>query len=123
MRLHCNNQLTNLKHNTMDLLSVEVLVPLGFFGFILCLVYMGQRKKIRMAMIEKGLDPNSLEGEKRNDSSLKIGLFMAAIGLGILIANGIAAMGWLSEEVAFLSMFFIFGGLALITSGFLSKKD
>lgn len=107
----------------MDLLSVEVLVPLGFFGFILCLVYMGHRKKIRMTMIEKGLDPNALEGEKRNDSSLKIGLFMAAVGLGILIANGIAAMGWLSEEVAFFSMFFIFGGVALIVSGFLKGNE
>ena len=106
----------------MDVLSVEVLVPLGFFFFIIILVYLGNQKKIRMALIEKGLDPDTFKNESHQNTASRIGLFMAAIGVGVLIANGIAALGWLSEDIAFLSMFFIFGGVALIVSGFLNKK-
>lgn len=105
----------------MDLLSTEVLVPLGFFAFILGLVYLGNRKKIHMAMIAKGLDPAAFEKEDKSNSSLKIGLFMAAVGLGILLANGITALGWLEKEVAFFSMIFILGGIALIASGFIKQ--
>jgi len=107
----------------MDILSVGVLVPVGFFLFIIVLVYLGNQKKIRMALIEKGLDPDTFKKESHQNTATRIGLFMAAIGVGVLIANGIAAMGLLSEEVAFLSMFFIFGGLALIVSGFMKKTE
>ena len=107
----------------MDILTAGVLVPLGFFLFIIVLVYLGHQKKIRMALIEKGLDPDTFKKESHQQTATRIGLFLAAIGVGILLANGIAAMGWLSEEVAFLSMFFIFGGLALIVSGLMKKKE
>ncbi len=105
----------------MDVLSSAVLVPLGFFAFIIVLVYLGHQKKIRMALIAKGMDPDTFKNESHEKTAMRIGLFMAAIGVGVLIANGIAAMGWLSEEVAFLSMFFIFGGVALIGSGLVKK--
>lgn len=107
----------------MDLFSVEVLIPFGFFGMIILLVYLSYRKKMRMAMIERGLDPNSLDNFKKSNTTVKFGLFLAAVGLGVLIANWITAMGWLSEEVAFLSMVFIFGGAALIGGGFLDRKE
>lgn len=107
----------------MDLLTVQVLVPLGFFCFIIALVYMGHQKKIRMILIEKGLDPNTFKNESHESTATRIGFFMAAIGIGVLIANGISALGWLSEEVAYISTFFIFGGLALIASGFFVKKN
>ena len=107
----------------MDILTAGVLVPLGFFLFIIVLVYLGHQKKIRMALIEKGLDPDTFKKESHQQTATRIGLFLAAIGVGILLANGIAAMGWLSEEVAFFSMFFIFGGVALIISGLMKKKE
>jgi len=107
----------------MDVLSVGVLVPLGFFFFIIVLVYLGHQKKIRLALIEKGLDPDTFKNESHKNTATRIGLFMAAVGVGVLIANAIAALGWLSEEVAFISMFFIFGGVALIGSGLMRKKD
>jgi len=107
----------------MDLFNVEVLVPLGFFLFIIVLVYLGHQKKIRLSLIEKGLDPDTFKKESHQDTGTRIGIFMAAVGVGILLAQGIAAMGWLSEDVAFISMFFIFGGVALIGSGLVVKKD
>ncbi|MCD6179334.1 MAG: hypothetical protein J7K39_05465 [Bacteroidales bacterium] len=107
----------------MDLFSVGVLVPLGFFLFIIILVYLGNQKKIRLSLINKGLDPNTFKNENHQNTALRTGIFMSAIGVGILVANGIAALGWLSQDVAFLSMLFIFGGLALIGSGFLNRKN
>lgn len=105
----------------MDLFSVEVLVPLGFFFFIIVLVYLANQKKIRMALIEKGLDPDTFKTESDKNTAGRVGLFMAAVGVGVLIANGVSALGLLSEDVAYVSMFFIFGGVALIVSGFLGK--
>jgi len=122
-RLSGNKHFQTLNTKAMDLFSVEVLIPFGFFGMIILLVYLSYRKKMRMAMIERGLDPNSLDNFKKSNTTVKFGLFLAAIGLGVLIANGITAMGWLSEEVAFLSMVFIFGGAALIGGGFLDRKE
>ncbi len=107
----------------MDLFQVQVLVPLGFFFFIIVLVYLGNQKKIRMALIEKGLDPDTFKSENHQNTAVRVGLFMTAVGVGVLIANGIAALGWLSHDVAFISMFFIFGGVALIVSSFLNKKE
>ncbi|MCD6092152.1 MAG: hypothetical protein J7J72_11700 [Bacteroidales bacterium] len=107
----------------MDLFSVEVLVPLGFFLFIIVLVYLGHQKKIRMALIEKGLDPDTFKQESHQHTATRIGIFMTAVGIGVLIANAIAALGWLSEDVAYISMIFIFGGVALISSGFFGKKN
>ncbi len=107
----------------MELFSSQVLVPLGFFLFILVLVYMGHQKKIRTMLIERGLDPDTFKNESHQKTATRIGLFMTAVGVGVLIANGIAALGWLSEEVAYLSMFFIFGGVALIGSGILNKSE
>ncbi|MBN1650634.1 MAG: hypothetical protein JW857_04860 [Bacteroidales bacterium] len=107
----------------MELFSTAVLVPLGFFLFIIVLVYMGHQKKIRTMLIEKGLDPDTFKKESHQETATRIGIFMTAVGVGVLIANGIAALGWLSEEVAFLSMFFIFGGVALIGSALLKKKE
>ena len=96
----------------MDLFSTELLVPLGFFTFIIVLVYLNHQKKIRLALIQKGLDPDTFKKESHQNTAARIGLFMAAVGAGTLVANGIAALGWLSEDVAFISMFFIFGGVA-----------
>lgn len=107
----------------MDLFNVEVLVPLGFFLFIIVLVYLGHQKKIRLSLIEKGLDPDTFKKENHQGTATRIGIFMAAVGVGILIAQGIAAMGWLSEDVAFISMFFIFGGVALIGSGLMKSGE
>jgi len=107
----------------MDLFTVQVLVPLGFFCFILALVYLANQKKIRMTLLQSGLDPSTFKNESHQKTAARIGLFMTAVGLGVLIANAIAAMGWLNEDVAYISMFFIFGGVALIGSGFLNKSD
>ncbi len=96
----------------------EVLIPLALFVCIFGIFYVHYttRNKERLAMIEKGADASLFyTGRKRNrHTSLKWGMFLVGIGLGLLIGNIIAETTRLKEEVAYFSMTFVGGGVALI---------
>jgi hypothetical protein len=53
---------------------------------------------------------------------LKYGLFLIGIGAGILIGNILTATADFEPEVAYFSMVFLFGGIALVVSYFLARK-
>jgi len=42
-----------------------ILVPISFFALVLGIVYLAIRKKERMAMIEKGIDPSIFVTQKK----------------------------------------------------------
>ncbi|MDZ7774314.1 MAG: hypothetical protein U5L09_01235 [Bacteroidales bacterium] len=43
--------------------------------------------------------------------------------MGILLANILVSLNILSEDVAYFSMIFIFGGIALLVDFFLQRKE
>lgn len=104
-----------------------VLVLLVIFGFIYGIVYLGVRKKERMAMLERGADPSVFEYSKPGMAGIRYGLLLIGVAVGILLGNIIDATTCLEEEVAYFSMIFLFGGLSLVISYFVekyhSKKD
>jgi hypothetical protein len=108
------------------MLELTPVLVLGIiFGSIVAIVYLGIRKKERMAMIEKGVDASQFEySKKKSAQSLKYGILLIGIALGILIgkllANTSAFM--YEEEAAYFSMIFLFGGLALVIYYFMAKK-
>jgi len=70
-----------------------------------------------MALIESGQSAEILTNPDGNKfTGLKIGILMVGVALGILLGNMLAHAGVLGEEVAFPSMVFLFGGIALIVS-------
>lgn len=100
----------------------EVLIPLGFFAAVVIIIYLYVRRKERLALIEKGADASIFVSEKQVNTTLKWGLTLVGVGLGVIIANILSKQYIMDEEAAYFSMIFLFGGIALVISHFLSKK-
>ena len=102
---------------------VEILVPLGFFAMIVAIVYLLVRKKERLTLIQNGADASTLKMDKTSNDSLKFGLLLIGIALGILLGNLLAEYTSMQEEVAYFSMTFICGGLSLLIYYMMNKKQ
>jgi len=109
----------NLSKHTI--MQAEIIVPVSIFAMILGIVYLSYRKKERMALIQSGRDSSIFGQEKQCYSTLKWGLLLFGVGLGLLIAEALARYDVLSPEVAYFSMAFIFGGAALIVDFLIEK--
>ena len=93
------------------------------FGSIVSVIYLFIRKNERKMMIEKGADPSIFNIESSSPTALKYGLFLIGIGIGILVGSIIDAATYLGEEVSYFSMIALFGGLSLVISHFVGKKQ
>jgi len=112
---------------------METLIAfIAFFAMIFGLVYIHYttRNKERMALIEKGADASLFNTGKEGKISiswgkftLKAGMFLTGIGLGI-IAGAIleSASAFPSEVAGYFSMILIFGGLALVLFYLIDRK-
>jgi hypothetical protein len=105
---------------------VELLIPVTLFLCTTAILYIffTTRHKERMSMIEKGADPALFQ--TRRDGryvSMRIGMFLIGIALGILAGNVLAVSTRLIEEVAYFSMIFLFGGLSLISYYFFVDRN
>lgn len=104
-----------------------IFVPIGFFLAIFAIfyVYWTTRTKERLALIEKGADANIFKTKPSKYALLKWGIFL--IGLAVGVITGFALANVVNEVVAFFTMIFFFGGLALIVAHLvtnsLSKKE
>ena len=106
----------------MDVTGAIAIVSV--FGVIPLIIYLVHRNRERMALIEKGLDVSMLESTKRNNSlnSLKFGILLIGLAVGILVGNILDINHLLYEEVAYFSMIFLFGGLALLAFYAIAKR-
>lgn len=100
----------------------EIFIPISVFGMILGIVYLVIRKRERLALLEKGADASVFVQNKQSNATLKWGLFLMGVGIGLLIAHALVRAGAMDEEAAYFSMIFLFGGIALVISYFLDKK-
>lgn len=103
----------------------EVLIPISVFAAIFGIfyVYITARNKERMAMIEKGADASTFV-TKRNyfAMTLKLGMLLVGIAIGILMGSIIDEYSALPEPVGYFSMIFLFGGIALVVNALMEKK-
>lgn len=104
----------------------EVIMMLIVFGAIFgtYYIYISSRHKERMSLIEKGADASlfAKSVKLKPTTVLKWGMFFAGIAFGTLIGNVIAEYTALHEEVAFISMILLFGGLSLVMFYFVEKR-
>ena len=101
-----------------DVLIVGI-VFLAIYGTIVIILQHKQRKWL----IQKGADPSIFQTPKGNKAtSLRYGLLLIGIALGILLGNILSVSTTLLQEAAYFSMVFLFGGLALVISFFLEKR-
>ncbi len=106
-----------------------ILVPLGLFGglfaTIVLISYYKIRKTERLALIaadkEAGIFKES-DNKSSSHTSLKIGIFMVGIAIGLLVGEILAKVTNLNPEVAYLSMVLIFGGISLVIYYLIEKR-
>lgn len=106
---------------------VVFLVPITLFiagfGMIFGIRYLINKEK--MAMIERGINPNEGQSAPKPFLSLKFGLLLVGLGLGLLVALMTSSLLHLLEKEAvavYFGFIAIFGGLGLICSYIIEKK-
>lgn len=87
-----------------------------FAAIVLSIRYVtNARSRERMALIEKGVDLSEIY--KRNDArngTLKAGVFLAGIGLGILAGYMLTSLAGMNGVVSYFTGILLFGGTSLI---------
>ena len=75
-------------------------------------------------MIDKGADASlfTVKRSHRTNYTLKIGMLAVGVGIGILVGSLLESYTALSEEVAFPSMIFLFGGGFLVANSLIENK-
>lgn len=110
----------------------EVVIPVSLFLTIGASLF-GFRyltNKERMAMIERGLDP-VINTKSTKYFALKLGLLLLGAGLGLFIAYNLDNAVFTEAEKLndnanvplYFSMIGIFGGLGLLSSFFIEKRE
>ncbi len=101
-----------------------ILIMSIIFGFTYAVIHLLVKRKERMAMIEKGADFSTLRnGNKPGILALKLGLLFIGVAVGLLLGSVIAEMTTLNSESAYFSMIFLFGGIGLVLSHYIEKKE
>lgn len=106
---------------------IPILVPLGAFAMIFGIYYLKTRENL--AMLEKGINPKENANRPAPYRSLKNGLLFLGAGLGSLVAYFIDSANVGSNfhhrgnEAIYFSLIAIGGGLGLITSYAIEKKE
>lgn len=105
-------------------MNSEFLVPIAFFALVYGIFHLYVRRKERLALIEKGTDASIFYSNKRSDPSLKYGLLLIGVAVGMIIGNAFAMSSlFADEEVAYFSMVFLFGGLSLVIYYFINRRN
>lgn len=108
------------------MIDITTIAVVGIiFSTIYGLFFLFVRRRERLTMMERGVDPKMFYNEKPplHYSSLKYGMLFIGVGAGILLANILTATTTLHEEVAFFSMIFLFGGIALVLNYIIEKRE
>jgi hypothetical protein len=100
-------------------MGVEIIVPVALFATVFGIVWIAvsAKNKERLALIEKGLDASIFKDAGQTHwryGALKFGLLAIGVGIGLVVGNILDVNGIMDEDVAYFSMIFIFGGLALL---------
>jgi hypothetical protein len=105
--------------------SEEVIVPIAVFSVVPVIIYLVHRHRERKALIEKGLDLSIFEGEKKCSilTNLKYGILSIGLAVGILLGNILDEYTHMSDEVAYFSMLFLFGGISLLLFYSIAQKQ
>ena len=101
---------------------IPILISLGGFAMIFGIIYLKTREN--MAMIEKGMNPKQYANRPAPYRSLKMGLLLMGAGLGLFIAYLVDYnMGSNEPEAIYFSLIAIGGGVGLVGSYLIEKKE
>ena len=107
----------------MDPIAIPIILFVGAFAMVFGLRYLSNKEK--MAMIERGINPGVGRSAPRPYISLKFGLLLVGLGMGLLVALCMVRAMMLNEDDAaavYFGCLGIFGGAGLIVSYVIEKK-
>ncbi|MCX6277392.1 MAG: hypothetical protein NT004_04775 [Bacteroidetes bacterium] len=102
-------------------MKIEILILIAFFAMFYGVVYLLVRLKERLTLIQKGANATIFDSSKQ-PSSLKLGLVLVGLGVGILLGKILSMNTYLDEELAIFSMVLLFGGIGLVIYHLIAKK-
>ncbi len=103
------------------------IVPVAAFLMVVAIVYL--ESKVKMAMIEKGMNPADHKRNRRQTNpsqTLKNGLLFVGAGLGLLLAIVLSNMLHLDNQSTtgiFFALIAIFGGAGLLGAYLYERKN
>lgn len=101
---------------------IPILVPLGAFAMVFGIIYLRTRENL--AMIDKGMNPKRYANLPAPFRSLKNGLLLLGAGVGLFLAHVIYnSMSGRDNEIIYFALVAIGGGLGLIGSYAMEKKE
>ncbi len=108
----------------------EVIIMPIIFGVIFGMfyLYISARNRERLALIEKGADASIFYSKKKHVTPIwkviviNLGLLLAAIGIGIFIAEILRTNLGVDEDVAYPGTIFLLAGLGLFAGFFATKR-
>jgi hypothetical protein len=105
---------------------IVLIVFSSITAIILGVIYLKNRHLERTKLMEKGADPAILKSElsSKGKLSLKIGIILIGIAIGIIVGSIIANYTFIFPEdgVAYFSSIFLFGGISLLITQFIGYK-
>lgn len=109
----------------MNVQTLGVMIPIiTVVGLFTMIVYLRKyENQERMAMIDKGVDPQFFNVSKARNTSwpLRASLLLIGGGIGLLLGYFLDRAFYM-EEVGYFAMLFIFGGIGLGTSYLIEEK-
>ena len=109
--------------------GTEALIPItlfaGAFAMTFGIIYLITRQNL--AMIEKGMNPKEFSNRPAPYKNLKWGLLVIGAGIGLLLAYlldlSVVAINGEENPALYFSLIAIFGGLGLVSSYKIEKKE
>ena len=112
----------------MEAVIILIAMFASFFG--IAYIFFTTRNRERMALIEKGADASLFNTGKTgimnfswSRFSLKTGMFLMGIGLGIIAGEILDSLNVLEEGACYSSMIFFFGGLGLVVFYLVDRRN
>jgi len=112
----------------MEAVIILISMFASFFG--IAYLFLTTRNKERMALIEKGADASLFNTGKTGITnfswsrfSLKTGMFLMGIGLGIIAGAILDYANVLEDGACYSSMIFFFGGLGLVVFYLIDRRN
>jgi len=109
----------------MNEITRDLVVSIAAIAAIFTILYvlLMTRHRERMSLMERGLSPASFNNKNAVQSAtLRFGLMLIGISIGILLGNFIAAHVDVPRQGAFIAMMSLFGGLGLVISYLIEKR-
>lgn len=97
-------------------LMIPIVSVVGFFTALIYWVhiYYTSRHRERMALLETGQDARIFSTQSRPERTLKLGIVLFCVGVGVLLGYFLEQLG-MDGEAAYFSMILLLGGLGLIS--------